>query len=50
MHDVLTTMVPLLLFMLIPVIIPVVAVACGALMDLVAPKPVPVRVGTHERR
>lgn len=50
MHDVLTTLVPLLLFMLIPVFIPLVAVICGALADRIAPKPVPVRVGSAERR
>lgn len=49
MHEFVTTLLPLLLFMLTPVLIPVVAVLCGALLDRIAPQPVPVRVRSDQR-
>lgn len=50
MYDALTTLVPLLLFMLTPVFIPMVAGVCGAVVDRITAKPVPVRLRPDEGR
>jgi hypothetical protein len=51
MTDFLGTLLPMIAFMLIPVWIPVVAVAIGALRDLVAPrKPALVKVEVDRKK
>jgi hypothetical protein len=50
MSDLARMFLPLLAFMLIPLWIPLIAIALGRMQDLVQREPVPVRIDSDRRR